>query len=500
MKKRSSQFILNLALIIYTGLIHSLSSWAADDIRWPMPDWQSLDTNARMESLECRNFKKLAVASDQFLTDGLIIIKDGLIHYEYYDSLHGPHTPHVLWSISKTITASLLGISERDGRINLDDQLREFYPLENSDHNYDKITLKNLLYMDSGYIWNEGIKEVNLNPLVKMLFGQGHKDMASFALSRKIIKQGPTYQWNYSSGTSTITMGVLKKIYGSDDEQMPWRNLFNPLGMRSAVFERDISGTFIGGSSAFTTPRDLAKIGYLYLNNGVWNGEVLLPAEWIQKMLTPSPGYLSPGTIITDVTKDGVYGGSIWLNKETKKGKGKPYPNVPEDMYLAIGYMGQLLVVIPSLKMIIVRTGHDQEYHSKLNEFLSRAIQCFHDPKHVIGKSKAAGNPLKMSLGKLIRNVKNAISANTLQASMAKTICSCHYISGQEIPSCVKRNNFSLSRFLTKITVRETKELNGEMSIQVRLSRFARLFKLDFSNSAKAYYNPLKSELGCTLK
>lgn len=487
----------NILVFIWIGF--SLSNAFGETVKWPMPDWESQDNSARMESQVCKDFKKLAVNSDQFLTDGLIVIKDGMIQYEFYDSKNGPTTPHVLWSVSKTITGALLGIAERDGRISLERELNDFYPQRNNDPNYQKITLKNLLYMDAGFLWDEDNQEVDKNSVINMLYGRGHEDMASYATSKKIISEGPGFKWNYSTGIPTITMGVLKKIYEASDDKMPWRNLFNPLGMKNAVFERDQSKTFIGGSGVYLSPRDLAKLGYLYLNNGFWNGEVLLPPEWIQKMLTPSPGYVSPGTVINDVTKEGVYGGSIWLNREVKKGLGIPFPNAPEDMYMAIGFMGQLIIVIPSLKMIIVRTGHDLEYHSKLNEFISRSIQCFHDPNHKIGKSKPADPTVQMSLGKLIRNIKKSIDAKTLQGSIAKSICSCHYIQGQDIPTCMKRNNFTLSRLLTKITVRENKESNSEMSIQVRLARFARLFKIHYGNSLKAVYNFEKPEYGCTL-
>ncbi|MFA6238571.1 MAG: serine hydrolase [Bacteriovorax sp.] len=497
MRKLSSYLLSVLALLLCTTQVFATE--ASEQVRWPVPDWENFDNTERLKTKECRNFLDFAVNGDNFLTDGLIIIKDGMVHYEFYDSKHGPNTPHVMWSVSKTITAALLGIAENEGRINLDSELRNYYPKPDADENYQKITIKNLLYMDTGFYWDEDEVKIDRNPMVKMLYGTGHKDMAEFASSRKIIKEGPSYKWNYSTGIPTITMGVLKKVYGQEDIEMPWRNLFNPLGMKSAVFERDQSGTFIGGSSFFVTPRDLAKLGYLYLNNGHWNGEILLPPEWIKKMLTPSPGYLSSGTIITDVVKDGVYGGSIWLNKETKKGKGRQFPNVPEDMYLALGFNGQLLIVIPSLKMIIVRTGHDLEFRSKLNEFMSRAIQCFEDPNHKIGSSGPT-KTIKMGLGTLIKNVKNGIEANTLQASIAKTICSCHFISGIDIPSCVKRNNFTMSKLFTKISVKQNKEKDNRQSIQVRLSRFARLFKLHFGNSTKAFYSPDKPFFGCSLQ
>lgn len=485
--------------LLTSSLINS-QIYAAEQIKWPIPDWETFDNSERLSSKECINFKNFAVKRDDFKTDGLIVIKDGMLHFEHYDSKYNLNSPHAMWSVSKTITGALLGISENEGRVRVTDLLSQYYPRELHDPNYEKITLNNLLYMDAGYIWEEDAQDVKTNPVIKMLYGTGHSDMANFVASRKMIKEGPDYQWKYSSGIPTATMGVLKKIYGKEDADMPWRLLFNPLGMYSTVFERDLSGTFIGGTSVFSTPRDLAKLGYLYLNDGIWNHEVLLPPEWIKKMLTPSPGYLSPGTVIKDIEKDGVYGGSIWLNVETNKISGKPFPNAPADTYMAIGFMGQLLIMIPSLKMIIVRTGYDTEFRSKLNEFISRAIQCLHDPNHKIGTSSPSKNPINMSLPKLIRNIKNSIDANTLQASIAKTVCSCHFVTGQEISTCLKRNNFTLSKLLTKITVTEEDESGGHKSIQVRLARFARLFKHQMGKPAKAFYNPQTPKFGCTLK
>lgn len=489
-------------LIIIQFILSSLlfgGAFGNEPTKWPVPDWETKDNDQRMKTRECINFKNFAVNNKKFQTDGLIVIKDGMVHYEYYDPTYDPETPHDMYSVSKTITGALLGMAERDGRISLDDKLSEYYPKKEADQNYEKITMKNLLYMDAGLIWDEAVKRADKNSIIKAYYGPGYADMASYVARGPRIPQGPGYKWTYSTGIPTVIMGVLKQIYGPQDTDMPWRNLFNPLGMKNTVFERDLSGTFVGGFAVFSTPRDLAKLGYLYLNNGYWNGEVLLPPEWIKKMLTISPGYLSPGTIVDDVEKVGVYGGSIWLNRQTPKAQGKPFPNVPEDMYMALGFMGQLLIMIPSLNIIIVRTGYDQEIHSKLNEFMSRAIQCFHDPSHVVGISKPAKNPATMGLFSLIKNIKSAIDANTLQSSMAKIICSCHFVTAQSIPVCLKRNNLTLSKLLTKINIKEKIELNGQLSIQVRLARFARLFKHHMGEPAKATYDPLRPELGCTL-
>ncbi len=485
-------------IMIVASVVSSLAY--AEDNQWPIPDWEVAKSGSNMNSKQCQEFKIFSTLSDQFLTDGLIVIKDGKIQYEYYDSKYGINKVHPLWSITKTITGVLLGIAVRDGRINLDQAVEEFYPNASRDNNFKKILIKNLLYLDTGFIWDEGKLDVLENPLVKMLYGSGHSDMVNFALSRKIITNGPGYKWNYSTAVPTITMGVLKKVYSNDEYvESPWRNLFNPLGMKDVIFERDLKGTFIGGASAFATPRDLAKIGYLFLNNGVWNGEVILPPEWIKTMLTPSPGYLSPGTVITNIKDDGVFGGSIWLNRAVKKGLGKPYPNSPDDMYLAIGFMGQFLIMLPSQNMIIVRTGHDREFHNKLDAFVSRSLSCFYDPKYKVGKVLPKES-IKLSLEEIVRNIKNVFQANMLQGSIAKTVCSCHLASGIDISSCLEKNHITFSKLFTKITVDKSFEYNGKISVLVRLSRLAKIFAQHSTKMAKAYYDPDHPEYGCTLK
>ncbi|MDD4976542.1 MAG: serine hydrolase [Bacteriovorax sp.] len=495
-----------MLFIIYLFILFQNSNVSAEVTRWPVPDWETADNSSKMLSPQCQKFKEVSLNSKDVKTDGLLVIKDGLVQFEFYDSKNSINKPHALWSVTKTITAALLGIAERDGRINLDQKLYEYYPIIKKDtiynNNYKKISIKNLLYLDAGFIWNEASQDVSANPVIGMLYGTGHRDMATFAAKIKMIKKGPSYKWNYSTGIPTITMGVLKKIYGNESyEELPWRNLFNPLGITTAIFERDSSGTFIGGAGSFATLRDLAKIGYLYLNGGQWNGEVILTPEWIQKMLTPSPGYVSPGTVITDISDEGVYGGSIWLNRKIKDGFGKPYPYSPEDMYLAVGLLGQLIIMLPTQKMIIVRTGYGFGFNSKIDKFVSSAISCFHDPKYPLGKEiPPLKNPPKLGLGKIIMNVKNSVEANTLQGSIAKTVCSCHLVSGLDIPTCLERNDFTLSKLLTKLEVKKNVAFDGKIGIQVKLARFARLFKLHYGNSALAYYDPNHAEYGCTLR
>jgi CubicO group peptidase (beta-lactamase class C family) len=468
-------------------------------IRWPIPDWNIAgQTEERMANKQCQDFINFSRYSKKFLTEGLVIIKDGVLQYEGYEKHYNETTPHILWSVSKTITGALLGIAVRDGKISLEQNLNEYVPRPDASENYQQIKIKNLFYLDTGFIWDEYYSgDVVKSPVLSMLYGPGHTDIIDYATSKKIISQGPGYQWNYSTGTPAITMGILKQVYGDTYDDMPWKSFFNPLAMTNVRFERDHKGIFNGGSSAFATPRDMAKIGYLYLNRGVWNGNEILPEDWINKTLEVSPGYLSKGTVIHNITDDGVYGGSIWLNRALNKGFGKPYPYSPEDMFMALGHYGQMIIVLPTQKMVIARTGYDQEYNSNIDEFVSRAISCFDDPNYPIGKNIPPPKSTNPTLGKIFETIKTGLRTNIMQAAVAKTICSCHFISGLDVKTCMARSHLPLAKQLTRVKI-----VNN--TVYAKLSKFAKLFVHIFGFQAdpiaKASYDINHPEFGCTLK
>jgi CubicO group peptidase (beta-lactamase class C family) len=496
MRKISSFIILSFFLFsqnTYSDVIDNAG------VRWPVPSWSiAQNKKERMSSKQCQDFIKFSTNSNHFLTEGLVVIKDGEIQFEHYDSKHNANTPHILWSVTKTITGALLGIAVRDGKISLDQGLNEFYPRPRAGNNYQKIKIENLFYLDTGFIWNEYYSgDASKSPVLNMLYYLGHKDIANYATDQQIISQGPGYKFNYSTGTPAITMGVLKKVYGDDYDQMPWTSLFKPLGMTNVRFERDHKGVFNGGSSGYATPREMAKLGYLYLNNGMWNGEEILPLSWIEKTTQVSPGYLSNGTVIRNITDDGVYGGSIWLNRPVKKGFGKPYPASPENMLLAMGHYGQILTILPTQKMVIARTGYDQEYNSKLDEFVSRAIACFDDPTYPIGKNIPPPDYTKITWPAIYKTLKSGLRTNVLFAAVAKTVCSCHFISGIDVDTCVDRSNVPLITKLAKISVRDNVVIAEQ-------TKYAKILVAAYGRwpGEKSYasYDRTHPEFGCTLK
>lgn len=472
----------------------------ANGTRWPIPSWSiAPDREARMDTEQCRGFIEFATKNKKFLTDGLVVIKDGQIQYESYDPKYTADTPHSMWSISKTVTGALLGIAVRDGKISLDQYLNDFYPRPDASENYQKIKIENLFYLDAGFIWDDVYSgKLKESTVIKMLFTEGLKDAVKFNLDQKIIPQGPGYKFNYSTGTPVITMGVLKEAYGEDYDEMPWKTLFNPLGMKKVSFERDPKGVFYGGSSIFTTPREMAKLGYLYLNRGKWNGEEILSEDWIQKTAQVSPGYLSKGTVIRDIHEDGVYGGSIWLNKEVRKDLGKPFPASPDDMLIAHGHYGQMLAILPSQNMVVVRNGYDLEYKSKIDQFISRSIACFSNPHQAIGKTLPPpkyAKPVTMPI--IFQTTKSGLTTDIFLSSLARAVCSCHFISGLDEKTCIARSNIPFTSQLINLSIKNNTVTTTRKAYA---KTFIRVFGRDSKDDMKrARFDARNPQFGCTL-
>jgi CubicO group peptidase (beta-lactamase class C family) len=135
--------------------------------------------------------------------------------------------------------------------------------------------------------------------------------------------------------------------------------------MRSAVMERDASGTFVGSSYLYATARDFARFGLLCANDGVWQGERILPEGWMSYALTPAPA-----------ASQGQYGALFWLNKgDPGRPETRPFPKIPEDVYFALGYQGQTIAVVPSRKVVVVRLGmtYDDDWGG-MNVFLPEIL------------------------------------------------------------------------------------------------------------------------------
>lgn len=218
-----------------------------------------------------------------------------------------------------------------------------------------------------------------------MLYGKGHQNMLRFALSQPFDKYGVGKRWNYSGGNSVILIALLSRLQGLNTDNLLAELLFKDLEIKQAMYERDGSGHLVGSSYFHASPKEMAIIGQLYLQDGIWNGKRLLPEGWTSEAQKVTEAHnhaslLSPeekAKLAKYVKTEGVFSNrSFWLNQDVPQVNMKhEFPRSPRDLYFAAGHYGQLLLILPTQKMVIARTGHDPSYWEKIDDFVSRAVR-----------------------------------------------------------------------------------------------------------------------------
>jgi CubicO group peptidase (beta-lactamase class C family) len=281
-----------------------------------------------------------------------VLYKDHLLAERYVDGF-GPDTPILGWSMTKSILATLYGILQYQGQIDISEKV----PLTAwRGDDRKNITYDDLLRMQSGLSWDEDYS--GISDVTRMLFLS--EDMAAVQAEKELLGP-PGSIWNYSSGTSNLLSGLLRKQFESDQAYLdfPYRELIDRIGMHSMVLETDLSGNFVGSSYGWASTRDWARFGLLYLHQGKWAGSQLFDDAWVDYITRPA------------ADSGGSYGAHFWLNRDGK------YPDAPQDMFMANGYQGQHVFIIPSKDLVIVRTGLAEGPDFDGNAFLREVLKAF---------------------------------------------------------------------------------------------------------------------------
>ena len=330
-----------------------------DSIPWPYGDKtaDSTSPSVNKEQLEktiTNLFSETTANGKPVYTRAALVVYDGKIIAEKYAPGFDKNTVMLGWSMSKSFTAAMIGILVKENKLSIDSPA----PIASwVNTKKQKITLKHLLQQTTGLEFSE----IYTRPssVTKMLFSKG--DMAAYAESLP-LKHEPGTVFNYSGGNSNILSKIIRQTVGENDyAAFPYSELFHKINAYSFLMEPDASGTYIGSSYSYATARDFARFGLLYFNNGIWNGEQLLPEYWVRESIQPSGA---------DKLKH--YGYQFWLNGYDQKDPTKRwYPDVPADMFFANGYGGQDVYIIPSEKLIVVRLGVQQ---INGNKFLKEVI------------------------------------------------------------------------------------------------------------------------------
>jgi hypothetical protein len=302
----------------------------------PPPPLDRAPSDPRLEAALDEAFAEDPAAPRR--TRAVVIVQRGRIAAERYAAGFGPEMPLPGWSMAKSVTAALAGVLVARGDWRLDAPVAVPEWRSPGDPR-GAITLADLLGMKTGLafgeVYGDPLSDVNL-----MLWASG--DTGAFAAA-KPLAHPPGERWAYASGTTNILARAMRAPLGAGYAAFPRRALFGPAGMASVVLEPDASGTFVGSSFMYATARDWARLGLLFLHDGVWNGERLLPAGWARAAATPA----LPGA---------RFGAHWWLR--LKRPPGAPPAVLPADAFHAGGHAGQNITVVPSRALVVARLGH----------------------------------------------------------------------------------------------------------------------------------------------
>lgn len=340
---------------------------------WPTEHWEQAPVapSAALAQLEAYAFAERDEAERTGVrSDALLVIRDGQIVYERYAAPTDADTAHLTWSMAKSVLACVLGVAYGEGRFKLDAAVADYYP---PFARHPQVKVGHLLHWASGLDWQEDYEYAPLkSSVVAMLYTRGREDMAAFTASQAAAFE-PGQHFRYSSGDSNVLAAALKTMVGAEAyPDYPWHALFEPLGIDSAVWERDGAGTFVGSSYVYMTARDLARIGLLMERDGRWGERQLLPKTWVEFNRTPFANYdgqqARPGAPVP--------GGHWWLNAELP-GRAKPWADAPADTFAALGHWGQGLYVLPSDNLVVVRYADDRDGSFQHNQLLKLVHAAF---------------------------------------------------------------------------------------------------------------------------
>lgn len=252
----------------------------------------------------------------------IVVVHGGRIVYERYHPLDGPEQVYDSFSVAKSFTSALIGLLVADGLLELDDP-PAVEQWQGAGDPRQAITLRQLLQMSSGLQWSE---EYSLgSPVLEAVTAPNAADY----VAQLPLESPPGTVFEYSTGTTMLLAGIAADVLGGCAEAEDYLDaqLLGPIGITSDTLLRDASGCWYGGFGANMSTRDFARFGLLYLRGGFWDGEALLPVEWIDASRMPAP------------TFEG-YGLQWWIQS-------------PE-VFSARGLYGQLIYVVPAKDLVVV--------------------------------------------------------------------------------------------------------------------------------------------------
>jgi CubicO group peptidase (beta-lactamase class C family) len=297
--------------------------WPTDGWQTTPPEQQGIDSLRLAKGIRDLQEKQLAV-------DSLMIVRNGYVILDAHFSPYDGSFAHDLASITKSVTTALVGIAVDQGLIRLDQPVVSFFSdrtIANLDERKMNLTIGDLVSMRNGM--ESGCFENDEATLDLM---RAKPDWVQVALDRKMVRD-PGTSFCYDSPGMHLLSAILQKVTGMTELEYARQNLFEPLGIRDVIWVTDPQGYTKGWGELHLKPEDAAKLGYLWLHGGTWDGQQIVPASWVSASITAHSRL---------VGNEYGYGYGWWVS--------------PFDFY-SLGRGGQFIRVIPSLNMVMVITG-----------------------------------------------------------------------------------------------------------------------------------------------
>ena len=297
-------------------------------------------------------------------TAALVVIADGAIKYENYWLTGGPDVHWMSFSVGKSFVSALIGIALEEGHIkSIEDAITDYVPSLNGSA-YEGVRIKDILQMSSGARWNEDYSdpESDIANYIRTLAGNGSLNEFTASLVRE-SEPGTAYLYN---STDTQALGMLLiAATGQSMTSYAEEKLWQPLGMeKDGYWNTDDEGVEAAAGGLQITARDYAKLGQLYLNMGRWQGNQIVPSEWVRASITPDAPHLMPGKLYPDYPMGYGY---QWYPLDGDEGE-----------FLAIGVYNQFIYVNPAKSVVIIKLSAFRDYGKDLEDSSYREIESIY--------------------------------------------------------------------------------------------------------------------------
>ena len=323
--------LLALSMIVPTTSAQDVTSpddeWPTDGWITAAPETEDMDANLSAE-IDAR------VAAEAPLLTSLVVIRNGKLVAERYYNGEEADQPIMVWSVTKSVTSIAIGIAFREGLLtNLDQTLGELIPNHipvNVDPRVRDITLRHLLTSTSGWEWDGRIN----------FSRHDETDQLDLMMARPMVCD-PGQCFEYDSTNSNLLSLIIQELSGQTMAEYLQSRLFDPLGIAQPEWLTTVYGATRGAGGLWLTPTDMAKLGYLYLNNGMWDGVHIVAEEWVAESTREQASGTS--TISGVNIGGGSYGYQWWVGE-----------SAGHVAFYANGYGGQLIYVVPDQNLIVV--------------------------------------------------------------------------------------------------------------------------------------------------